>query len=124
MEMKHNNTESFIKLELKSKEIVDKSVLSWALSKMTAGMLSKVFGDINFGKGLALNIEGNSIMLDFRERLEESKAGKINVKGQPLLNAVHINGVTAHKNYLEFNTVLKAKQFFDGFLDKQKSDIV
>jgi len=118
LEMKHNNKKSFIKLELKSKEIVKKAALSWALSKMTAGMLSKFFGDANLGEGMKLSIKGNIIVLDFRDRLQEAKAGMLSIKGQPLLNAVHINGVTTHKDYLEFNTDLKVKQFVSGLLEK------
>lgn len=106
-QMEHDKDHSVIKLKALDKKLPDKPLLSWIFSRVSLAMVTKVVGHIDPGQGLAMNIRGNEVTVDFHQALYQSRFGGLEIFGCRPLDYLTIYGATPYKGYVEFQTNLE-----------------
>ena len=109
MSLKHNDVESFLVIKLLGKKLLDKPMLSWIFSMISLSIFNKIFGDIELGEGLEVDIVGNVMKIDFRQRLLASQAGKIKVGGFSLLDTVVVKDLKTYDGHVVLQAGLNKK---------------
>lgn len=108
--LQHNSNESLMKIELLEKKLLDKPMLSWIFSLLSLGMINAIFGNVDLGEGLEVDIDGNIITIDFRQRLLASRAGSFKLGGISLTDAIVVNGVKTYDGYVVLQAGLNTKE--------------
>ncbi|WP_378956271.1 hypothetical protein [Pelosinus sp. sgz500959] len=108
-DLQHNCTESVMKIELLEKKLLDKPMLSWIFSLISLGIINAIFGNVDLGEGLEVDINGNIITIDFRQRLLATHAGSFKLGGFSLTDVVVITGVKTYDGYVALQTGLNKK---------------
>lgn len=97
---------SFIKLKVLDKKLPDKPFVSWIFSRVSLAMVSKLVGNVQPGHGLAVEIKGNEVIIDFHQALLTSPIGSAELFGYKPIEALTITEATPEKGHVLFKTAV------------------
>lgn len=104
--LEHDKNHSVLTIQLLSKKLPDKPLMSFLFSHISMAMVVKIVGPINVGQGISLNYHGNTVFVDFHQALYDSALGKVNLYGYNILDAVIINGASTKPGNVIVDTSL------------------
>lgn len=102
----HSKDLSMIKLKIIDKKLPDKPIVSWIFSKVSMAMVTKLVGRVEPDHGLAVQIHGNEVTIDFHQALYESKMGSAELFGYKPMDALIINEAVPQKGFVQFTTAM------------------
>lgn len=105
-QFEHDRNHSLIKMKMVERKLPDKPLLSWIFSRVSLAMVTKLVGPMAPGAGLAVDIKGNEVTVDFHQALYESKLGSAELFGYRLLDGLVITQAIPQPGYVDFRTSL------------------
>jgi len=103
----HDGDHSYMTYTIKERALKDHGLLSWFFSRISLSMAEKLTGRIELAEDLPTKIHGNTITVDFSERLRNSRLAQASYDGFNLLDALVISRATPHDGYVELDTELR-----------------
>lgn len=116
--LQHDKNHSILTIQLLSKKLPDKPIMSFLFSHVSMAMVVKVVGPIDVGKGIHVEYEGNKVNIDFHQALYESELGKFDLYGYNLLDAVNITNATTKQGGVTIETGLDLPEQVSGMVTR------
>lgn len=103
----HDGDRSYMTYTVKERALKDHGLMSWFFSRISLSMAQKLTGRIELAEDLPTKIHGNTVTVDFSERLRSSSLAQASYDGFNLLDALVISRATPHDGYVELDTQLR-----------------
>lgn len=105
-----NADNSSMTIHIDKKELADRPVTSWFFSRMSVGLLTKLFGNpLNDNEyGVKTHIDGNNMTIDFKPFVEQSALNKVQLMGSSLVDAVNVDSISTDEGTLYLHTSFNA----------------
>ncbi len=105
-EFVHDGDKSYMVYRVRERNIPDHSLMSWVFSRISLSMAERLVGHIELSEDLPVQIQHNSVRIDYSKVLSESDFGKTEFQGHRLLDMVEIDKATPKDGGVEFETKL------------------
>ncbi len=102
----HNQDQSLLTLKVTDKKLPDKPFVSWIFSRVSLAMVSKVVGHLDPSYGLDVNIHGNTVTIDFRQALYNSRLGNLELFGYRPVDYLTVYSLTPQDGFSDISTNL------------------
>ena len=103
----HEGDSSYMTYTVKERALKDHGLMSWFFSRISLSMVERLSGRIELADDLPTTIKGNTVTVNFAERLKTSNLAQANYAGCNLLDALVITSAVPHDGYVEFDTELR-----------------
>lgn len=106
LQLVQNKDKSLMKVHIDKKELAGSPVTSWIFSRMSIGMLTKLFGNpLNDNDyGIVTSADGNTLSVDFKDFIAKSQLNNAQFMGNKLIDAVNIDSVSTDEGVLYLHT--------------------
>lgn len=105
-EFVHDGDKSYMVYRVRERNIPDHGLMSWVFSRISLSMAERLVGHIELSEDLPVQIQHNSVRIDYSKVLSESDFGKTEFQGHRLLDMVQIDKATPKDGGVEFETKL------------------
>lgn len=105
-EFVHDGDKSYMVYRVRERNIPDHGLMSWVFSRISLSMAERLVGHIELSEDLPVQIQHNSVRIDYSKVLSESDFGKTEFQGHRLLDMVEIDKATPKDGGVEFETKL------------------
>ncbi|MDU2065904.1 MAG: hypothetical protein E6713_13850 [Sporomusaceae bacterium] len=105
-QLEHDKDHSILKIEVLSKSMPDRPILSFMASFMSMAMVAKLAGVSAVNPDMNITFRGNDITVDFHQAILHSPLADIEVMGYRLLDYLVISGVKNQAGAMELQTNL------------------
>ena len=105
-EFVHDGDKSYMVYRVRERNIPDHGLMSWVFSRISLSMAERLVGHIELSEDLPVQIQHNSVRIDYSRVLSESDFGKTEFQGHRLLDMVEIDKATPKDGGVEFETKL------------------
>ncbi|WP_196594036.1 hypothetical protein [Pectinatus sottacetonis] len=101
-----NKDNSLMIVHIDKKELVGRPVTSWFFSRMSIGMLTKLFGNPlkDNQYGVVAAVDGNNITVNFKPFIDHSPLKEVTVMGNSMADIINIDSVTTGEKVLYLHT--------------------
>ncbi len=107
-QFEHDGQHSTMRLKVLEKKLPDKPMMSWIFSKVSLAMAVKFAGSVSMAEGMAVDIKGNTVAIDFHQALYQSRFGGVELFGVKPLDALVVREAIPQQGAVEFHTALAA----------------
>ncbi|MBB5335028.1 hypothetical protein [Pectinatus brassicae] len=103
---KQNKDMSSMTVHIDKKELLNRPVTSWLFSRMSIGMLMKLFGNplSDNQYGVAVEAKDNNLIINFKPFIDKSSLKQVEIMGNSLVDAVNIDDITSAEGVLYLHT--------------------
>ena len=117
-EFVHDGDKSYMVYRVRERNIPDHGLMSWVFSRISLSMAERLVGHIELSEDLPVQIQHNSVRIDYSKVLSESDFGKTEFQGHRLLDMVEIDKATPKDGGVEFETKLNIPDVVEDELKK------
>ena len=117
-EFVHDGDKSYMVYRVRERNIPDHGLMSWVFSRISLSMAERLVGHIELSEDLPVQIQHNSVRIDYSKVLSESDFGKTEFQGHRLLDMVEIDKATPKDGGVEFETKLNVPDDVKAALKK------
>ncbi|WP_182187920.1 hypothetical protein [Pectinatus frisingensis] len=103
-----NKDISSMTVHIQKKELVGRPLTSWIFSRVSAGLLVKLFGNPLNGNeyGITTDVDGNNLIINFKPFIDQSSLKDVTIMGSSLVDAINIDSVSTQEGTLFLHTSL------------------
>lgn len=116
-DLRHNPDESIMIFEVMDKKLPDKKLISWLASWVSLGFLARIFGPLAFGDGIQVQVEGNRVTAEFRDRLNKAIPHSAQIFGKPMLDAIIIQQAAVRNRAIDLSCGLEVDEGVRSILE-------
>ncbi|WP_378955923.1 hypothetical protein [Pelosinus sp. sgz500959] len=107
----HNQTESYVEVDIRDKKLADKPLLSWMLKFVSLGAIADLYGNpLKDVKEVDAKFSGNTLKVNFRPLVEKT------LLSSEMGRKIDINSITTREGMLELHTNLKPADILGLFM--------
>ena len=109
----HNQTDSYVEVYIREKNICDKPFLSWMFKFVSLGAIADFYGDpLKDVKQVDAKLSGNTLKVNLRPLVEKT------LLNNEIGRKIDISSITTREGMLELHTNLKATDILGLFMGK------
>ena len=102
----HDKDQSYMVYRVRERNLPDHGLMSWVFSRISLSMAERLVGHIELSDDLPIEIQHNTVRIDYRKVLDESDFGKTEFRGYRLSDMIEIDKATPKDGGIEFETKL------------------